>query len=165
MEVSGGADGMDQGVLTLNGGVARADSGHDCFFVVCTRVRSREKKVIVLDRGMQDGGEREIKRQVKARQARSARYNAQYSRASASRREKWDVAQGSSGGSRRLLSCQDSVKTIVRRWQPNTIRSVARLYTEGLSKVSPPPDGAQAVIAEISPECALLARSGSSRDA
>jgi hypothetical protein len=42
-------------------------------------------------------GEREIKRQVKARQASLAKYNAQYSRASASnRREKWDViARGS----------------------------------------------------------------------
>jgi hypothetical protein len=31
----------------------------------------------VLYRGMRDGGEREIKRQVKARQARLAKYNAQ----------------------------------------------------------------------------------------
>ena len=55
-EVSEGRDGMGERGLTLSGGIARADSGHDCFFVVCTRVRSREKKAIVLDRG---GWERE----------------------------------------------------------------------------------------------------------
>jgi len=37
--------------LTLSRGVARADSGHDCFVVLCTRVRSREKVIIVLDGG------------------------------------------------------------------------------------------------------------------
>jgi hypothetical protein len=42
---------VDEGTLTLCGGIARADSGHDCFFIHCTRVRSRRKKVIVLDRG------------------------------------------------------------------------------------------------------------------
>lgn len=42
-EVSSGEGGMESGVLTLCGGVARADSGHDCSFVVCTRGRSREK--------------------------------------------------------------------------------------------------------------------------
>ena len=64
--------------LTLSGGIARAYSGHDCFFVLSfARVRSREKKVIVLDRGMQDEGEREIKRQVEARQASLAKNSAQ----------------------------------------------------------------------------------------
>jgi len=50
-------------------------------------------------------------------------------------------------GNRGLLSCRESVINNCEWWQPNTIRSVARLYTEELSKVSPSPDGAQAVMA------------------
>lgn len=50
-------------------------------------------------------------------------------------------------GNRGLLSCRGERNNNCEWWQPNTIRSVARLYTEELSKVSPPPDGAQAVIA------------------
>jgi len=45
-EVSEGVGGMEEGVLTLCGRVARADSGHDCFFVLSTRVRSGEKVIV-----------------------------------------------------------------------------------------------------------------------
>jgi hypothetical protein len=89
-EVSGGDEGGDEGVLTLYGKVARADGGHDCFFVVCTRVRSRERKGncwIARDMGM-------IKRQVKARQAWPKK-NAQDTPALMQQEgERWVVARG-----------------------------------------------------------------------
>jgi hypothetical protein len=80
MEVSG-ERWMDPGVLTLSRSVARADSGHDCSFVRCTRVRIREKVIVAVSGGR--GEKVRDKKAVKARQARLAKKNAQYSRASA----------------------------------------------------------------------------------
>ncbi len=46
-KVSWGMGGMESGVLTMGGSVARADCGHDCVLVLYTRVRSREKAIVV----------------------------------------------------------------------------------------------------------------------
>jgi hypothetical protein len=68
----------------------------------------------VLDRGDARWRRERDKKQVKARQARLAKNNAQSTPAlQLQEGEMGYVARGSSGESRGLLSCRDSVRTIV----------------------------------------------------
>jgi hypothetical protein len=131
-----------EGVLTLNGSVTRADSGHELMIVSLFFARARrEGKIIVWIRRRDKKA-----RQGKARQARfrSDQENAEYSRSDSKQEGEMGSCSGMSGvQSLGLLSCQDERKNNCEWRQPKTIRSVARLYSLHWAKVSPSPEGSR----------------------